>query len=58
MGIIYFVSSSFTQPITVAVLYKAGNVFARSNTGIVGSNPTEGMNVCLRLYCVCVVLCK
>jgi hypothetical protein len=31
-------------------------VFARSNTGIVGSNHTEGMDVCL--CCVCVVLCR
>jgi hypothetical protein len=23
------------------------NVFASSNTGIVGSNPTQGMNVCV-----------
>jgi hypothetical protein len=32
-------------------------VFARSNTGIVGSNRTQGMDVCVRLLCVCVVLC-
>jgi hypothetical protein len=30
---------------------------ARSNTGIVGSNTTRGMDVCLRLFYVCVVLC-
>jgi hypothetical protein len=30
-------------------------VFARSNTGIVGSNPARGMDACLRLFCVCVV---
>jgi hypothetical protein len=45
--------------ITTAV--RAGHsgraVFALSNTGIVGSNPTGGMDVCLRLLCVCVVLC-
>jgi hypothetical protein len=29
---------------------------ARSNTGIVGSNTTQGMNVCVRLFCVCGVL--
>jgi hypothetical protein len=29
------------------------NAFARSNTGIVGSNPTQSMDVCLRLFCVC-----
>jgi hypothetical protein len=40
--------------ITVVARSKAWNVFACSNTGIVGSNPTEGMNVCLRLFCVCV----
>jgi hypothetical protein len=27
-------------------------VFARSKTGIVGSNPTRGMDVCVRLFCV------
>jgi hypothetical protein len=36
---------------------KAWSVFARSNAGIVGSNPTHAMDVCLRLFCVCVVLC-
>jgi hypothetical protein len=44
-------------PITVAARSKAWTVFARSNTGIVGSNPTRGMDVCVRLFCVCVVLC-
>jgi hypothetical protein len=29
----------------------------RSNTGVVGSNPTQDMDVPLRLFCVCVVLC-
>jgi hypothetical protein len=32
------------------------NVFARSNTEIVGSTPTEGMDACLRLFCLCVGL--
>jgi hypothetical protein len=32
-------------------------IFARSNTEIVGSHPTRGMDVCVRLFCVCVVLC-
>jgi hypothetical protein len=31
-------------------------VFARSNARIVGSKPTQGMDVCVRLSCVCVVL--
>jgi hypothetical protein len=33
---------------------KAWNVFALSNTGIVGSNAIQGMDICLRLFCVCV----
>jgi hypothetical protein len=32
---------------------KARTVFARSNTGILGSNPIRGMDVCLRLFCLC-----
>jgi hypothetical protein len=32
--------------ITVAAQSKAWNVFARSNTEIVGLNPTQGMDVC------------
>jgi hypothetical protein len=46
------------QAITVATrcIHKQSSL-ARSNSGIVGSNPTEGMVVCVRLFCVCVVLC-
>jgi hypothetical protein len=44
-------------PITVAPQSKAWTVFARSNTGIVGSNPTQGMDHCVSLFCVCVLLC-
>jgi hypothetical protein len=43
--------------ITVAARSKAGIVFARSNAGIVSSNPTRDMDICLRLFCVYVVLC-
>jgi hypothetical protein len=44
------------RPITVAALSKTWTVFSCSNTGIVGLNPTRGINVCVRLFCVCVVL--
>jgi hypothetical protein len=44
-------------PITVAARSKTWTVFARSNTGIVGLNPTRGMDVYVRFFCVCVVLC-
>jgi hypothetical protein len=47
-----------TIPITEAERSKARNVFARLNTEIMGSNPTRGMDVCVRLFCVCVVLCR
>jgi hypothetical protein len=43
--------------ITVAARAKAFPVFACSNTEIVGSNHTRGMDVCVHLFCVCVVLC-
>jgi hypothetical protein len=43
--------------IAVAGRSKAWTVFARSNAGIMGSNPTWGIDVCVRLFCVCVVLC-
>jgi hypothetical protein len=36
---------------------KAWTVFAHSNIGIMGSNPTQSMDVCLRLFFVCVDLC-
>jgi hypothetical protein len=34
-----------TLPVTVAAESKAYTVFARSDTGIVGSNPIQGMDV-------------
>jgi hypothetical protein len=37
-------------PITVATRSKAWTVFARSKAGIVGSNLTRGMDVCLCLF--------
>jgi hypothetical protein len=40
------------MPITVAVRSKALSVIARSNTGIVDSNPTQGMDVSFVLFCV------
>jgi hypothetical protein len=35
-----------------------GPVFARSNAGILCSNPTQGMDVCLRLLCSCFSVCR
>jgi hypothetical protein len=34
------------MPVPLAELSKARAVFGRSNTGIVGSNPPRGMDVC------------
>jgi hypothetical protein len=47
---------NYGEPITVAMRSKAWAVFARLNTGIVGSNLTQGMYVYVRLFCVCAVL--
>jgi hypothetical protein len=44
------------MPITVASQSKDWSFFARPNTGIVGSNPPQNMDVSLHLFCVCVVL--
>jgi hypothetical protein len=44
------------EPITVAAWSKAWTVFACTNTGVVGVNPTRGMNICVHLFYVCVVL--
>jgi hypothetical protein len=44
-------------PVIVVARSKTWTVVARSNTGIVVSNPTRGMDICMRLFCVCVVLC-
>jgi hypothetical protein len=38
--------------ISVAARFKAWTVFARSVTGILDSNPTQGMDVCVHLFCV------
>jgi hypothetical protein len=48
-----------TVPITIVERIKACTVFARSEAVIVGSNPTQGMDVwCVYVFfCVCVVLC-
>jgi hypothetical protein len=43
------------SPIILAARSKAWNVFARLNTGIVGSNPTQGTNVCLLIFSVFVL---
>jgi hypothetical protein len=40
--------------IAVAARSKAWTVLARSNAGIVSSNPTRGMDVFLHLFSVCV----
>jgi hypothetical protein len=36
-----------STPITVAARSKAWTVFFRSNAGLVGSNPIQGMDVCI-----------
>jgi hypothetical protein len=38
----------------MAARSKAWTAFARLNAGILGSNPIQGMDVCVRLLCVCV----
>jgi hypothetical protein len=42
----------------MVVQYRMENIFASWSTRIVGSNPTRCIGVCVRLICVCVVLCR
>jgi hypothetical protein len=55
--ILRIVAMDELESITVAARSKASAVFARSDAGIMGSNPTQGMDVCVSLFCACVVLC-
>jgi hypothetical protein len=41
-----------STPITVVARSEASTAFVRSNTGIMGSNPTRGMDDCVRLFYV------
>jgi hypothetical protein len=41
----------------MAWLYKARTISARANTEVLGLDPTRSMDVCVRLFCVRVVLC-
>jgi hypothetical protein len=54
----FFWTLSITLPVTVAARPKTWNVSAPSNTGIVGSNPTQGLDVCVRLFCLCCSVCR
>lgn len=53
-GFIFYSSSATDHgSITVAARSRASTVFVRSNVGILGSNPTQGMDVSLSLFCLC-----
>jgi hypothetical protein len=56
---IHFHQKNKHLPVTVAEQSRACTVFARSEAGIVGSNPIQCMDVwCVYVFfCVCVVLC-
>jgi hypothetical protein len=50
-----YTSVSFKVSISAAAHSKAWNVFSRLNTGIVGSNPIQGTDVCACVYSVFVL---
>jgi hypothetical protein len=50
-------SVGYIPSIAVTTRCKTWTVFAHSNTGIVGSNPSRDMDVCVCLICVFVGLC-
>jgi hypothetical protein len=55
MLLLYSGARSQTVPNTVAARSKAWTVFVRSNAGIVGSNPTQGMDVYVCVYSMLVL---
>jgi hypothetical protein len=55
--LVCFLQYKIKKLIRVAARSKAWTVFALSNTGILSSNPTPGMDVCVRLICVRAALC-
>jgi hypothetical protein len=56
-NVLYVCLYPFWVSIPVAARSKAWAVFARSDRGIVGSNHTRGIDVSVRLFCACAVLC-
>jgi hypothetical protein len=54
----YYLEINIHSPTTVAARSKAWIISARSNTGIVGSNLTRGMNVCVGLFCIGCSVCS
>jgi hypothetical protein len=44
-----FYAIDVNLPITGATRFEAWTVFVRSNTGVVGSKPTWGMDICVYL---------
>jgi hypothetical protein len=40
----------------MAAQFKVWNVLASKNAGIVGSNPTQSIDVCLHLFCLFVLV--
>jgi hypothetical protein len=53
----FYGTRNYNVSIIVAATSKAWTVFARSSAGILGSNSTQAMGVCVCVYFVCVVLC-
>jgi hypothetical protein len=44
------------MPVPVAAPSKARTIFGRMNAGIVGSNPSRGMDMCMRFSVLCCVV--
>jgi hypothetical protein len=43
------------RSITTAARFRARSVFVESNTGVVDSNPTCGMDICVFILCLWVI---
>jgi hypothetical protein len=54
----YFEAVLLRGPVVVAAHSKARNGFYRSNTSIMGSNPTRSMDMCARFPLLISILCR
>jgi hypothetical protein len=46
------------MPVSIAERSNASTVFDRSDVEIAGSNPAQGMDVCLRFFVLCCPVCR
>jgi hypothetical protein len=52
------ISDILPWPISIAERSEASTVFGHSNVELTGSDPTQGIDVCLRFSVLCYPVCR